>query len=462
MHAWHFRNGLDMKIVYSAVVSATTLSIIVTLHHLSGTAYRRQQIAFTPREEEEKMRAFTEFSSTVMEETDSEPERWVYLIALGFSGQQAAGINAFTSFQCWAAHSGQPVRIVEPVIRKSRILSPFYANFDAMKMNDFFDMAHLNNASKLAGLPQIILLKRFLEIGSTDVIYIQFEDESDKDRVIWSAESDTDSCYNAKTSKKQLDRIVRHGYCVRKIVNIKSESLTRTKLHEILGIWNHKNVTVVVSNWKGPMSPHPECKHMGRQSTKSQFFPSPRLLRDASGYIESYNSASVPYNAVMIRLEHVVILTEQFPGDYSIKGCLKEVVDIVDSIQVGRPVVTADIGNYGSSSWNWAVSDKEKLATAITDTKRAMQSLLKDQISFEEWERTFVQAAGGVTDRGYIAALQRTIASRAKCLVLMGGGNFQDLALLEYLRAHGVEEERCVHLVCVHNEEEMRRRIAAV
>lgn len=455
-----------MKIVFSAVVSATTLSIIVTLHQLSGTAYRRQRIVFTPTGEDpkEKMRPlYTETltNSTVMEETGArEPERWVYLIALGYSGQQAAGINAFTSFQCWAAHSGQPVKIVEPVIRKSRILSPFYANSEAMKMSDFFDMVHLNNASRLAGLPQIILLKQFLEIGSTDVIFIQFEEESGKDKVIWSAESDTDSCYTAKTSKKQLDRIVRHGYCIRKIVNMISESLTRPKLHEILGSWNHKNVTVVVSNWKGPISPHAECKHMGRQSTKSQFYPSPRLLRDASGYIDSYNSVSVPYSAVMIRLEHAAILAERFPGDYSIKGCLKEVVDIVDSIQGERPVVAADIGNYGSSSWDWAVSNKEKLATGMIDTKRVMQSLLRDQMSFEEWEQTFVHAAGGVTDRGYIAALQRTIASRAKCLVLMGGGNFQDLALLEYLRTHEVERERCVHLVCIHNKGEMRKRIA--
>jgi hypothetical protein len=432
-----------------AVASVTAISILVTL----GIAYRSQ---FNSTEEGEAVNLFNPAKNT-MKGTVAEPERRVHLIALGFSGQQAAGVNAFSSFQCWAAHSGQPFEIVEPIIKNSRLVSPFQAASDALKLSDFFALKHLNNASKLAGLPRVITLQQFLDIGSKDVIFIQFEEKSAEDKVIWSSGSDVDTCYVAKTSKKQLDRIIRRGYCIRKIVSMKSESLTTLKLYEVLGNWNYVSVTVVVSNWRGPMSPHAECKHVGRHSAKPQFYPSPRLLSDASSYIRSYYAKNVPYNAVMIRIERVTILAEQFPGKYSVKGCLTELVNVVDSMAGGRPMVAADIGNYGSSSWDWAVSDYDRQATGMVETKVAMQSLLRGQLSFEEWEQAFVQAAGGVTDRGYIAALQRTIASRAKCLVLMGGGNFQYLALLEYLR---VREKRCVHLVCVFNEEEMKRRIS--
>ena len=48
----------------------------------------------------------------------------------------------------------------------------------------------------------------------------------------------------------------------------------------------------------------------------------------------------------------------------------------------------------------------------------------------------------------YIAALQRTIASRSDCLLLFGRGNFQEVALSAYLRNHPNKVTRCVHIVC--------------
>ena len=422
-------NGAEMKLVFSSLVSAAAILIFIALHLLSAGTFTREgkRMVFTPSrglEEEEKVARL-------------ESDRWVYLIALGYNGQQAAGVNAFISFQCWAAHSEQPVKIVEPAIRRSRIVSPFYTKSDALKLGDFFDLVHLNNASKSAGLPQVISPEQFQVTGSKDVIFVQFQDGLEHDKLIWSVEGDSDSCYAARTSKKQMDRIVRLGYCIRKIINMKSGSLTSTKLHEVLGSWNHKSVTVVVSSWKGPLHPHAECKHIGHKSTKSQFYPSSRLLRDTTAYIEANNAGSHAYNAVMIRLEHAALLAEDFPERYSIQSCLKEAMNVVDSLQGDEEraalMVAADIGNYGSNSWDWAVSDREKLATGMTDTKRAMMSLFRGQMSFEEWEQTFVAAAGGVSDRGYIAALQRTIASRAQCMVFMGGGNFQYLSLLEFL-----------------------------
>lgn len=456
-----------MKIVFCAVITATTLTVLVTLHQLSiasGIGYRSNLMVFTPSGG--GIRLFAErndkkSTNNVLQRGGE--ERSVYLMALGYSGQQAAGINAFTSFQCWAAHSGQPVTIVEPIVRKSRIVASFQANSDAMELSDFFDMEHFNYASRIAGFPQVIGRRRFLEEGSKNVLFVQFINESSMESVIWPGGDKTNLCYSGKSPKKLLNRMIHNGYCVRKIVNLKPSSLTKMKLQEILGRWNHESVTVVVSNWKAPTSPQPECKRVGRLSTKFQFYPSPRLLKDASVYTNTHNINGASYNAVMIRLEHAAILAQQFPRDYSIEGCLKELVAIVESIPGANnqtPVVAADIGIYGSNSWDWAVDDKEELATGISATKRAMQSLLRNEMSFEEWEGTFVQATGGVSDRGYIAALQRTIASRAKCLILLGGGNFQDLALLEYLRIHGNKGERCVHLVCIQNQEEMKRRIA--
>lgn len=392
---------------------------------------------------------------------DGKPEldRCVYLVALGYSGQQAAGINALISLQCWAAYSGQPVKIVEPVVRNSRIISPFqFRNADLMGLSDFFDMKHLNNASKTEGFPQFVERTDFLKMGSKNVVFIQFGNESGEQSILWPAADATQPCFTTQTKKAQVNRMIRDGFCIVKIVSTKATSLTRSKLRKILGKWNQRSVTLVVSNWKAPLSPQPECKRVGRSSKGPQFYPSPRLLHDARRYTDTYIESAL-YNAVMIRLEHAAILTEKFPESYSIQGCLKEVLDVVSAIEQGGdriPMVAADIGSYGSSSWEWAVRDKTRLTTGMNDTRTSILELLQGRMTLEEWEGTFVEAAGGVTDRGYIAALQRTIASRAECLVLMGGGNFQDMALIEHLRTH---EKKCVHLVCIENKEEMLGRM---
>lgn len=466
---------MTFKLVFSAAVSLSILTVI-SYQYLT---YRGQQNTFTqavamrPISTQQQQESIREGLDSWQQRVESEssqairrtgePKRSVYLMALGYSGQQAAGINAFTSFQCWAAYLAQPVQLVEPVIRKSRISSSFEVNPGAMELSDFFDIEHLNSASKTAGFPQLMKRKEFLEHGSKDVIFIEVDEQSGEEVIIWSAD---ELCYSVKAPRKQLNRIIQYGYCVRKIINMKSALLTRMKIWQLLGNWNYRNVTVIISNWKGPASPQPDCKHMGRQSSKSRFHPSPRLLRDASVYINSYYAeSSVPYNAVMIRLERAAIVAERFPQarDYSVQGCLQEVVDVERKLAASTDkaaVIAADIGKYGSNSWDWAVTDKEKLTTGMEDTKEIMQRLLRSQMSFEKWEMTFVEAAGGVTDRGYIAALQRTISSKAKCLILMGGGNFQDLALQEYLRIHGDREDRCVHLVCVENEAALKGRIS--
>ena len=53
---------------------------------------------------------------------------------------------------------------------------------------------------------------------------------------------------------------------------------------------------------------------------------------------------------------------------------------------------------------------------------------------------------GGMTDRGYVAALQRLLASRVDCMILLGGGDFQAFAVTDYLEYHKIGK-KCVHVI---------------
>ncbi len=87
----------------------------------------------------------------------------------------------------------------------------------------------------------------------------------------------------------------------------------------------------------------------------------------------------------------------------------------------------------------------EHVFQAVQDT---VTRLFGNRLTFEEWENTFSNVTSGVEDRGYIAGLQKAIASRADCLVLVGGGHFLHLALREYMHNHPDQSTWCVELLC--------------
>jgi len=84
--------------------------------------------------------------------------------------------------------------------------------------------------------------------------------------------------------------------------------------------------------------------------------------------------------------------------------------------------------------------------------KHTVEGLYDRQWTFEQWEKSFSQATGGVEDKGYTAAVQRGLASQGSCLILLGGGEFHALALKHYVD-RTEPHDRCIDLICIHENE---------
>ena len=372
----------------------------------------------------------------------------IYLINLRYSGQQGAGVRALTSLQCWAGHSGLPISIVEPAMSRTQLIGLISKKNNTMRLTDYFNIKHFNTRSRENGYAELITQNRFLNKGPNDIIYVQTGSKVHKTK--WSNKNNTEICYK-HTRHALLRKLVKLGYCIVKIVPTKGIQLSRQKIHEILGEWHSKNVTLVFSKWEGPWVTTSQCKDF---TIINQFSPSERLLKDANKYRDLYMGSNSSL-AIMMRLEHAVILTWRNKS-YTIDKCLRNLVQISAKLRGknnATPVITADIGEYGSNSWPQTIRDKEKLALLKTRALNTIEVLLNHRMSFERWERSFIEAAGGVINRGYIAALQRVIASRADCLVLMGGGSFQDLALQDYIHFHKDRDKWCIRIICADNEQ---------
>lgn len=113
--------------------------------------------------------------------------------------------------------------------------------------------------------------------------------------MLWSSNG-TNSCYT-EGSRQRPTWGQELRYCVVKVVTIEVKQLSHDKVLAILGKWRNQSVTLVISRWKVPTSPPPECE--GIDAALSHYHPSSRLLRDAQRYndLHLHNSS---YSAVMI------------------------------------------------------------------------------------------------------------------------------------------------------------------
>ena len=108
------------------------------------------------------------------------------------------------------------------------------------------------------------------------------------------------------------------------------------------------------------------------------------------------------------------------------------------------------------SSWVHRSCKVANLTTLKVESR--ISSLFESGWNFKNWEESFTKATGGIEDKSYIAALQRTLATRAECLIMIGGGSFQDLTMKDYNRKHPRKKDQCIHSVHTTNVEYVLKR----
>ena len=387
-----------------------------------------------------------------------------YVLSLHYPGQQGAGLSSLTALQCSIGSLDLPMFIVEPFINASH-LSP-WGNDTLLTVHDYFDINHLNAASRKIGYAELATWDEFLQKAPRNVVFLELHLQPHGPPtppvVTWTANG-TSTCRHVPV----VDNVLKeHGFCVvrtvsktlkRVIPRKNGMVLTGQELYkQVLGEWKPHEVTLVVPGWWPPwyilnlQSPN-KCEQANEEGLHNRFHPSQKLLALAKRYEELHLGSNHHFGvAAMLRVEHAIRLfrttDQQLTG---INACLQQVVHLVEDLQGGtiypQTFVTADIGKYGSGTWY----DGPKYNTEeIFGTVKSTLELLTRNMTFEEWEDSFSIANNVTKDRGYVAALQRTIAGRSDCLVLMGRGNFLKLALHDYLNNHPDPATWCIHFVC--------------
>ena len=160
----------------------------------------------------------------------------------------------------------------------------------------------------------------------------------------------------------------------------------------------------------------------------------------------------------MIRVERFLTLKSSGRSNETVDSCLRKTLAVYAGLKRqpqwadSEPYLTLDIGRFGSG-----IMQKQSTVSMFGESLRDVTNLVTDLLvkvydgrweSIRQWEDSFLETTGGVHERGYVAMLQRGIAVQSDCLVLMGGGSYQEVAATQYLEAHPGPGQQCLHTVC--------------
>ena len=408
-------------------------------------------------------------SGTLSEKGANGSYKGTYVLGIKYLGQQAAGVRGVLSLQCFASNLGIPVHVVEPFISSSWVgLQRLPGDLSlALKFSNFYDFDRFNLVSAMQKYPKLSRWEDFLNHGPNKVVAVQLETSGLlRTEVIWTANGS--QCYQGNfLSKYHLPKVFP---CVVRIVSIccvrddrdtEFDPIQATSMEAIydtvFGNWKPEEVSLVfrewVNPWYVPSSNKRDCKGSYEHYIQERFSPSQQLLKHTKRYKKLFIHSS-HITAVMLRFEHILykIKSEQTP--VTVESCLREIRTTVKQMNTSI-FVTVDIGLYGSNpeSWKYTFNSLQFSSKRASETMEAFKRTLSGLVTdVRMWENSFVQATGGIADRGYIAALQRTVASTADCIVLVGGGNFHNIVLQEYMDNHPDPSKQCIYNICVEEK----------
>ena len=381
-------------------------------------------------------------------------------------------------------------RVVELPVNETKLMFTTM-NKIQLRFSSLFDVDFFNQRSRQIGYPEMARLSDFVARDHKYMIYVYSRTSGNQmqrpQRLVWKAERTGDEV-NGCLSKKEIINLdepyqslllsdtefllqLKPGSCLVRVVELQichlkrcgndSHSVNSIK-QLIFGEWSSKDVSLVFNHWLHkqfvPLSDSDtNCIQRYTSNETTVFFqPSAQLFSDADKYREMFlgGGSSVGF---MLRVERVVkySLPKAGIGSEGLRECFGEILSLKRRLLVNgtkKAFVTMDVGRFESASFK-----KEKMfghyskKDIVKFSGETFLSIYDNKWSQREWEESFVKAAGGITDIAYIAALQRIVASRSECLVLMGGGTYQSLAVTDYFRYHRHEKgsfQPCIHLVC--------------
>ncbi len=379
-----------------------------------------------------------------------------FLVSLGFWEQQTQGLLNFHQLQCLANHIG--MRVVEPFLTgTSYSLNP--AIKDAESLGKLINMDVWNSKlSSAHGYQPVLSWEIFKQEAPMQLIIhcIQYRAAG-----VFPRSIDFNGIQNgcSKECYEQFDPLLlllqQEGFKqIRKsCTNVLKLSLTSTVSFKefkesIFARYDPSTVTVIFDEFRGldphlggvrlPLQLDSPCIHTRRLPPKI-IVPSAQIMKDA----ERYYTKIAKNVGILARIEKI------HANRHTFIECVEKAVQIKEELYKNQSLrntfLSMDVGKYGSTSVNIFHANQ-----LLTQGQTLFEKVYtqEENWTFQEWEKSFssIASSGNVA---YVANLQRTIAAKATCLILIGGGSFQEQAEQWHREQFYPElSNQCVYTVC--------------
>ena len=401
-----------------------------------------------------------------------------FILALQYLDQITGGTMNLLSLQCWAKSVTPPgreysVRVVEPFIQQgsrfgvSLMSKKRFQTENDILLRDLFDYLRWTAYTINKKYADLISWNKFLSSSPKQII------------MVYSTCTNC-SCLsdNNLSSSKQVF-LQDHNFKVVRTVCYHVGPVYEHKANEfrdlVYGPFSPTDVTVVFDTWGGIidqrntlkrliLSDLPQCV---RSINDGLMTPSAKVVADSEAYVKQYihkstddrNSTSDVYIAVMFRMEYYAILlqrkgTSKYSQYKSMLRCIDNIASRVNHLKrthrTQSVFLAMDYGKFGSVSFGRLLEQengkiiltKDEVDTA---SKRLYTMLFGNSSSLRDWEESFDRVAS-VKSPGYVAMMQKTLASRATCLVLVGGGSFQKTTQVMFTSFNNISS--CIYNLC--------------
>ena len=370
-----------------------------------------------------------------------------YALGWDYYEEQTCAARNLVGLQRWATSLN--ISVVEPFVWRSFFKTARFNDENSLRLRDYFDIDVWNH-KVVTTIPNgtfLVSWGHFIKHAARQLIVVHVMITSNNGtRVYVDDKVKRGTCFNSKgfnnlTLNKFGFKVVRQ-VCF----NFNSSSpLPITEFNKyILGPYNAGIVSIIFTYVPGILQGRInilETKYHER--FVNWLKPSKRIVDDAKKYIDMFLSEN--YVAVHLRSVRIgVNLKKRHPHDLkeatviAVNKCVNEIAHIMSNIS-GQHFMTIDLGTFG---------DTRALAYMThTTAKEIVNEMIKitynNSWNQKEWENTFSKATNGISDSGYIASLQKEIASHASSLILAGGGGFQK-SMMQLYKSQSVQNSNVI------------------
>ena len=388
-----------------------------------------------------------------------------FIIVNKYSEQQmGAAMNLLTLCK-WAKYVGASP--VEPYVTESEFRLPAAFSQSTLssilRFRDYFNITHWNKLSSKNGAAQLVSWGTFLKLKPRKMIFVILlcDRHIEEPNFLFT---DYKILEDSECNNSYSEFIGKHESEVNSVLRLQIVRTVCMKLYSsvlhisefikhIYGEFKASEVVVWIHKWKGILENsririHEQAFHRTTDTFK-MISTSERILEDSKRYVEKFlKSHFGSYIGISFRSARRARFLDKSKHARFFEKCIKQLENTVNFVITNtseRKVFFAqDLGKFGDTVAGKYMSDD--FMKSIEDS--SFKAVYNGTMTMREWEESFVNITNGITDSGYIAAMQSTILKNSKCLIMFGGiSNFQGSILYGYKQNHQ-NGNACIYEVC--------------